>query len=242
VADLTLVLDAADDASVALLDGGTVLAVVRVVMRGVPEDRLTPAVQRLLSQAGGVSQLARVVCGAGPGSFTSLRVAGGLAKGLCAGADLPLYAVGSLALAVPLDAPGRSLMTLDALRGEVYAAGYAWDGRVLETLLPPTIIATEAVAAQAASLGAVARLARPDAAAAARLLPAVLAAGPVDRGRWEPTYGRLAEAQARGEAAHGRPLGTWTPSWTSRTGPSRILGPAARFARCWTRRRCDSTC
>ena len=29
----------------------------------------------------------------------------------------------------------------------------------------------------------------------------------VELGAWEPAYGRVAEAQARWEAAHGRPLG-----------------------------------
>ena len=70
--------------------------------------------------------LDRVVCGSGPGSFTSLRIAGGIAKGLSAGADVPLYAVPSLALIVggaslPV---GRYLAVLDALRGECYVALY----------------------------------------------------------------------------------------------------------------------
>jgi tRNA threonylcarbamoyladenosine biosynthesis protein TsaB len=30
--------------------------------------------------------------------------------------------------------------------------------------------------------------------------------GPVDLAGWEPDYGRLAEAQVRWEAVHGRPL------------------------------------
>jgi tRNA threonylcarbamoyladenosine biosynthesis protein TsaB len=207
VAELTLVLDAAADGSLALLEDDRVRHATRVAMRGVPEDRLFPAVVAALAAAGGVNRLTRVVCGAGPGSFTSLRVAGGIAKGLCAGRDLPLYAVGSLALAVPLAAPGRHLVTLDALRGEVYAAAYAWDGAALTTLLAPRLLPTEAVEAQATTLGATWRAAEPAAAAAAALLPGILAAGPVDRGAWEPAYGRLAEAQARWEAAQGRPLG-----------------------------------
>jgi tRNA threonylcarbamoyladenosine biosynthesis protein TsaB len=31
-------------------------------------------------------------------------------------------------------------------------------------------------------------------------------AGPVDLGSWEPSYGRLAEAQVKWETQHGRPL------------------------------------
>jgi tRNA threonylcarbamoyladenosine biosynthesis protein TsaB len=38
------------------------------------------------------------------------------------------------------------------------------------------------------------------------LLESLLASGPVDLASWEPSYGRLAEAQVRWEAAHGRPL------------------------------------
>ena len=35
----------------------------------------------------------RIVCGAGPGSFTSLRIAGAIAKGLAFACDRPLFAV-----------------------------------------------------------------------------------------------------------------------------------------------------
>jgi tRNA threonylcarbamoyladenosine biosynthesis protein TsaB len=38
------------------------------------------------------------------------------------------------------------------------------------------------------------------------LLESVIEQGPVDLASWEPDYGRLAEAQVRWEAAHGRPL------------------------------------
>ena len=49
--------------------------------------------------------------------------------------------------------------------------------------------------------------AAPDATAALRVLAAHgVAAGPVSLDAWEPAYGRVAEAQARWEAAHGRPL------------------------------------
>ena len=34
------------------------------------------------------------------------------------------------------------------------------------------------------------------------------ASGAVDLARWEPSYGRLAEAQVKWEAAHGRALST----------------------------------
>jgi tRNA threonylcarbamoyladenosine biosynthesis protein TsaB len=40
----------------------------------------------------------------------------------------------------------------------------------------------------------------------ARLLAPTIAREPVDLASWEPDYGRLAEAQVRWEAAHGRSL------------------------------------
>jgi tRNA threonylcarbamoyladenosine biosynthesis protein TsaB len=38
------------------------------------------------------------------------------------------------------------------------------------------------------------------------MMATLLDRGPVDIDTWEPQYGRLAEAQVKWEAAHGRPL------------------------------------
>jgi tRNA threonylcarbamoyladenosine biosynthesis protein TsaB len=46
----------------------------------------------------------------------------------------------------------------------------------------------------------------PHARGVARMLDDILSAGPVDLASWEPSYGRLAEAQVRWEATHGRSL------------------------------------
>ncbi len=203
---VTLVLEAAAEGSVAIVQDGGVRFRAQVPMRGIAEDRLFPAVVEGLGLAGGVEALTRVVCGSGPGSFTSLRVAAGIAKGLCAGRALPLYAVSSLALAVPGLAPGRYLVTLDALREECFAAAFAWDGQRLSTLATERIVSRADLAATAAAHDAVTVSAHPLAEHIVPLLPGVLATGPVDRAHWEPSYGRLAEAQVRWEAAHGRPL------------------------------------
>ena len=48
--------------------------------------------------------------------------------------------------------------------------------------------------------------ASPRASASRKLEDWLAASGPVDLARWEPSYGRLAEAQVKWEAAHGRPL------------------------------------
>jgi tRNA threonylcarbamoyl adenosine modification protein YeaZ len=70
-------------------------------MRGEREERLMPAVAGALADAGiAPNAIDRVVCGAGPGSFTSLRIAGAIAKGLALAAGVPLIPVSSLLLIV----------------------------------------------------------------------------------------------------------------------------------------------
>lgn len=58
---------------------------------------LLPMIQRLLILAGiSFKQLDGIVFGRGPGSFTGLRIACSVAKGLAYAHDLPMYPVGSL--------------------------------------------------------------------------------------------------------------------------------------------------
>jgi tRNA threonylcarbamoyladenosine biosynthesis protein TsaB len=66
-------------------------------------------------------QLDGVVCGAGPGSFTGLRIGLATAKGLCFALAKPLALVSSLAAMAARAPDGRVLATLDAYKGEVYA-------------------------------------------------------------------------------------------------------------------------
>src|SRR5690349_13337099 len=86
---ITLVLDASTyDGDVAVLDDARVLAERRTVMRDALHERLMPAVAEALEAAGTeISRLDRIVCGAGPGSFTSLRIAASIAKGIAMATD-----------------------------------------------------------------------------------------------------------------------------------------------------------
>ena len=214
---LTLALDASTYAgTVAVLRDGVVVATREALMRGEREERLMPAVLAALADAGAVPRdVKRVVCGAGPGSFTSLRIAAGIAKGIAHGAGVPLFAVSSLTLVVagaqPALAPGRYVAALDAMRGERYAQHVLVeaDGAVraegAETLASPEQLAQDG----ATIVGPLeATSTAPHARGVAVLLDALLAAGPVNLDAWEPSYGRLAEAQVKWEAAHGRPLST----------------------------------
>lgn len=213
---LTLALDASTYAgTVAVLRGRDVLFDGEAQMRGEREERLMPAVAGALSAAGvTVAQLDRVVCGAGPGSFTSLRIAASIAKGIAFAGNVPLFAVSSLGLLVASRhrERGRYLALLDAMRGDVHAAVVEVDGEgnVVE-VEPPVLMPVASVERAASSAKAfVAGSGRavdgtPHARGVARM-PALVEAGRVSLETWEPDYGRLAEAQVKWEAAHGRAL------------------------------------
>jgi tRNA threonylcarbamoyladenosine biosynthesis protein TsaB len=84
----------------------------------------------VLREAGtGVAGIGAVVCGAGPGSFTGLRVGLAVAKGLALPTGLPLVLVSSLdALACDLAQASAArlwLPCIDAGKGQVYARMYA---------------------------------------------------------------------------------------------------------------------
>jgi tRNA threonylcarbamoyladenosine biosynthesis protein TsaB len=217
---ITLVVEAATYAgSAALFEGGVLKGERSVAMRGRDHEALMPAVAELLEASGvAPTSLDRVVCGAGPGSFTSLRIAGAIAKGLALAAVCPLVPVSSLALIVASmksQAPGRYLACLDAMRGEHYVGLFelSADG-TLTALGPEGRIASEVVADRAREWDAIAvgpgqpgaGEASPHARGAARLLAMIDAAPAADLARWEPAYGRLAEAQVKWEATHGRSL------------------------------------
>jgi tRNA threonylcarbamoyladenosine biosynthesis protein TsaB len=212
---LTLALEAATSlGSVAVLRGGELLASREVAMRSGAEEHLLPAIDESLREARATTRdLARVVCGAGPGSFTSLRVSASLAKGIAFAREIPLHAVPSLAL-IAADASladGVYLAVLDALRGDVFAAAYARAGTQVTELSPVRLIPRDSLAREAAVLHATVigpeerPRTSPRAANVVRL-GAWLAMPPVSLAAWEPDYGRLAEAQVRWELAHGRPL------------------------------------
>ena len=215
---LTLAIDASTyQGTVAVVDGERVVATSEIAMRGEREERLMPAIAAALGSAGaGVANLARVVVGGGPGSFTSLRIGAALAKGICVARGIPLASMPSLALLVAgADSPvadGRYLAILDAMRGDVYAAIIeSVGGRVVSVseahLVPRVGVASLATQQEARVVGAGESLdAAPHARGIIRLVPSLVT--DVLLASWEPAYGRLAEAQVKWETEHGRSLAT----------------------------------
>ncbi|MEO8909089.1 MAG: tRNA (adenosine(37)-N6)-threonylcarbamoyltransferase complex dimerization subunit type 1 TsaB [Gemmatimonadaceae bacterium] len=182
-------------------------------------EKLMPALAECMRDAGVKGNaIAQIVCGAGPGSFTSLRVAGSVAKGLAVGYGAPLYAVSSLTLTVtgarPALPAGDYLSVLDAMRGEYYVARLTLRSDHSATQQGAMSLLTVEELAALTQAGSAPRVVgpgqvldfHPHARGVAPLLESILESGPVDLASWEPDYGRLAEAQVRWEAEHGRPL------------------------------------
>ncbi|WP_301103131.1 tRNA (adenosine(37)-N6)-threonylcarbamoyltransferase complex dimerization subunit type 1 TsaB [Propionivibrio sp.] len=111
---------ATDPGSVALWRSGAV--VVRSCQDGCSNsETLLPLAQTVLREAGlGFADLDGIAFGAGPGSFTGLRVACGVAQGLAVARDLPLLGVGTLAAMALASGGERVLVALDARMGEIY--------------------------------------------------------------------------------------------------------------------------
>ena len=169
-------------------------------------ELLLGQVADLMAEAGiGFGQLDGVAFGAGPGSFTGLRIACGAAQGLAFGHDLPMLPIVSL-LAVAeqglaAGAGGTVLAAFDARMGELYLAAYRRTEGAWVTLLAPQVAKPDDLPALPdgkVDFGAGSGFAIYAAALLARYAPQHCAATLVPRAR---EVGMLAAgALARGEA------------------------------------------
>lgn len=103
-------------------------------------DLLLPAVARLMAEAGlGFTQLDAVAFGAGPGSFTGLRIACGAAQGLAFAHDLPVVPVASTMALAEAGEATHVITAFDARMGELYLAAYQRAGADWREVLAPML-------------------------------------------------------------------------------------------------------
>lgn len=129
--------------SVCASDGNSVVAF-RERAGSASSERMLPLVRQALAEAAWtLAQLDGVAYGAGPGSFTGIRIACGVAQGLALGADLPVVGVSTLEAVA--HACGRTqgaqrvLACLDARMREIYVASYLREDEGWRLASGPTV-------------------------------------------------------------------------------------------------------
>ena len=116
----------------------------KVHAREAHSEHLLPMVDRALASCGyTLANLDGIAFGAGPGSFTGLRIAVGVAQGLALGADLPVAPIGTLEAIAFGDGGERVVACLDARMREIYIAAYDRDGALCVETMAPAVIAPQ---------------------------------------------------------------------------------------------------
>ena len=141
-----LVLDTSTEyCSAALWLDGQVLA--RRVLAGQQHSSLLlPMVDELLRESAiSLRQLDGIGYGAGPGSFTGLRIACAVTQGLAFGADLPVVGVSTLESIAEQTGADKVLAVLDARMAEVYWAAYQREPAGWCCVIEPALALPESV-------------------------------------------------------------------------------------------------
>lgn len=227
--------------SVAVVEDGRCLSQVETD-DGDHSDRLLADVQDALELAEvSLGEVDAIAVGAGPGSFTGLRIGMSTAKGLAFAADIPLWAVSSLAAIAEGSPPGagRVAVVTNAHRREIFLG--LFDATTGEALGPERVLPPADLAAVLGELGA-----SPDdtvlLGAGVSLYPEAAAASgyPIERGNSTPLAFHVAAVAMRSEREdtrltatpvylrpseaeirfpHGNPGGTFAPPPGDRGGP-----------------------
>ncbi|MCZ6917605.1 MAG: tRNA (adenosine(37)-N6)-threonylcarbamoyltransferase complex dimerization subunit type 1 TsaB [Gemmatimonadetes bacterium] len=224
---------ATDSASVAVGEPGALAAEVTLGKRRTA-SALVPAIEYCLQLSERrFADLECIVLADGPGSFTGLRIGMATVQGLLTEREIPVRITPSLMGAAWHAAAGDGTPVgalYGALRGDVFAAVYAFSATAVTEHLAPALVPANALVA---SSPVVPRIAVGDGAAgvseairrwtgqppfgggqavsrAGGLLELMTLDGgsrPVEPfSEFQPTYGRHAEAQVRWEREHGRTL------------------------------------
>ena len=141
-------------ASVALCEDGELVSLL-LQRSGLTHSRtLLPMAQDVLKNLEmTIGDVDLIAVAHGPGSFTGVRIGISAALGLAWGADIPVVGVSTLeAMAYQAEAEGVIICpALDARRGQIYNAKFAWRNGQLERLCPDRAISLEELAGEAAA-------------------------------------------------------------------------------------------
>jgi len=109
---------------------------------------ILPQLREMLDEAGlELSDFDGIAFGAGPGSFTGLRIGCGVAQGLAYGAGLPVLGISTLLALAVASGQEKVIACLDARMGEVYHAAYLRQPDHWQTVHEPGLYAPQAVPA-----------------------------------------------------------------------------------------------
>ena len=93
----------------------------------------------------GMKDLDAIAFGAGPGAFTGLRIACGVAQGLAFARGLPVIGVSTLEATAEESGATRALVALDARMHEVYYAAFEKRSGFWQAVLPASCVAPDEV-------------------------------------------------------------------------------------------------
>jgi tRNA threonylcarbamoyladenosine biosynthesis protein TsaB len=105
-----------------------------------------PMLEKLFERAGiGIQDLDAIAFGAGPGAFTGLRIACGVAQGLALARGLPVIGVSTLEATAGESGAARVLVALDARMREVYYAAFEKRSGAWQAVVPASCVAPDEV-------------------------------------------------------------------------------------------------
>ncbi len=103
-------------------------------------ELLLPMIDEVLRDCGlGIAELDAIAFGAGPGSFTGLRIGCGVAQGLAFPVGGRCVPVGSLEALAQASGGERVVVCADARMGQVYHAAFERDHLDWREVLPPSL-------------------------------------------------------------------------------------------------------
>jgi tRNA threonylcarbamoyladenosine biosynthesis protein TsaB len=130
--------------SVALWQDGEMLSRIELVGQKHSEVLMQMLDELLRTTEVKLAQLDGIAFGAGPGSFTGVRIACGVAQGLALGADVPVLGISTLLALAQASEHNKVITALDARMGEVYFAAYQKQSGQWHTVHEPTLCLPQA--------------------------------------------------------------------------------------------------